>query len=203
MKINCKLSLSFMLILFVISCVSPTFESPAVCKGSQSWLGFSTGIRCFDYSIPDEYSRLNSKGFAVSYGFVYGFNNNLGLTSSSSFYSVSSEYWESRHTDYYYSLYLAPKIEFTKISSPVIFSTSIGPSYPELLKTQIMLGFKSKKDEIFALGIHLSFYCPYDVFINIGPAEASGIVIYLGYQIPYFDNPLNLAAGLGYRLRSF
>lgn len=64
-----------------------------------------------------------------------------------------------------------------------------------------MVGSKDKKNQIMTFGTNLSFYIPHDFFINLGPADDSGIVVYLGYQIPYFNNPVNLAVGLGCKLK--
>jgi len=64
-----------------------------------------------------------------------------------------------------------------------------------------MYGSKVAKNTMVSFGTHLSFYYPYDFYINIGPADGSGFVIYLGYQIPYYNNPLNFAFGIGHRLK--
>jgi hypothetical protein len=190
------------LILINTTCVSPTFESPAVHKGNQSWVGFACGYRCFDYSIPDEYSFEKTYGIALGAGFNYGFTDNIGLVSSIMFYGVNGYYDGFEYqTKSFFSMWLASKFELTRNTSRDIFSVSIGPAYPEIVKLNIMYGSKVAKNTMVSFGTHLSFYYPYDFYINIGPAEGSGFVIYLGYQIPYYNNPLNFAFGIGYRLK--
>ncbi len=190
------------LILINTTCVSPTFESPAVHKGNQSWIGFVGGYRCFDYGIPDEYSFEKTRGIILSAGFNYGFTENIGFASSILFYELDGYYDGFEYqTKSFLSLSLGSKFELTRNTSRDIFSISIGPAYPEIAKLNIMYGTKRVQNTMVSFGTHLSFYAPYDFYINIGPADSSGFVLYLGYQIPYYNNPLNLALSIGHRLR--
>uniref|UniRef100_A0A7V1EH20 Outer membrane protein beta-barrel domain-containing protein n=1 Tax=candidate division WOR-3 bacterium TaxID=2052148 RepID=A0A7V1EH20_UNCW3 len=199
------ISLLGYLILINTTCISPTFESSAVHKGNQSWVGFAGGYRCFDHSKPaifHGYSFESTYGISLGAGFNYGFTDNIGLVSSILFYRMNGYYDGFEYqTISFLSMWLASKFELTRNTSRDIFSVSIGPAFPEIVKLNIMYGAKGAKNTIVSFGTHLSFYYPYDFYINIGPAEGSGFVIYLGHQIPYFNNPLNLAVGIGYRLK--
>ncbi|MGQ9701137.1 MAG: hypothetical protein ACUVQT_01610 [bacterium] len=187
--------------VIILSCISPTFDSPIVKKGSSGWIGATAGINSFDYSIPDDYSMEDTRGVIGGFGFNYGFTENVGLTTGLLLYAITGQYdGIVPKREYIPSLYLAPKFELTRNNSRVAFSFALGPAHPELIKTELMVGFRGLKNEILTFGTHLTFYVPYDFFINLGPAQGPGFVFYLGYQIPYFNNPLNLAAGIGYRL---
>lgn len=204
-KVKCLVLCFISIVWFQISCVSPTFESPVVRKYSQSWFGIGGGINSFDYTLPDEthyepISMENTKGIFANCGFNYGFTENIGVTIGISLSLVHGLYdGINSKIEYYPSIYLASKFEITKNTSDNVLSVVFGPAYPELIKTRIMFGFKGVKNEMLTFGTNLFFYYPYDFFINLGPKEGSGSVIYLGYRIPYFGNPVNLALGLGYR----
>lgn len=193
--------LQFMLVIF-LSCISPTFDSPILKKGPSGWIGAAAGISSFDYPLLD-YSIESTRGVSGGVGFDYGFSENIGLTSLLLFYAIDGKKYAGMESEprreYFTSLHLAFKSEVTRNNSEVAFSFALGPAYPELVKTELMVGFRGVKNKILTFGTHLFLYVPYDFFINLGPAQGPGFVFYLGYRIPYCGNPLNLAAGIGYR----
>ncbi len=194
-----KIYLAFILLVLLSCCMSPTFDSPMVKKGSSGWVGAVAGFRCFDYSSNiSSYSMANTRGLCSGFGFNYGFNENIGLTNVLLIYIINGEY-SGTVPKRAYSLYMAYKFEATRNKSRNVFSFTIGPALPELVRTELMVGFKDDKNKILSFGTHLSIYAPYDFFINFGPAQGPGFVFYVGYQIPAFHNPLNLGAGIGYR----
>ncbi|MEO0162786.1 MAG: hypothetical protein ABIL39_11840 [candidate division WOR-3 bacterium] len=198
-------SVLVILMLLNVSCLIPTFDSPIVRKGMQGWVGVTGGYRCFDYGVIDEYNFEDTKGVAVAGGLFYGFSDKIGLSSNFTVYRIEG-YRDGTTYQIHnrFSASIAPKIELRKNRNPTL-SVALGPAFPDIIRGTLMVGFRDEtRNTLYTLGTHITYFAffkPYDFFVNIGPGEGSGIVFYLGYQLPYWDNPQNFGVGLGYRFR--
>ncbi len=172
---NALFYLAIILLVF-LSCISPTFDSPMVKKGSSGWVGAVAGFRCFDYGIPDEYSLENTRGACSGFGFNYGFTENVGITGVVLVYGMNGYYdGIEPKVEFKPSFYLAPKFEITRNKSRNVFSLTIGPALPEIVRAELMVGFKGDKNEILCFGTHLTLYAPYDFFYQSKSCTRFGI----------------------------
>lgn len=200
------LNILLIFILLNVSCLIPTFESPVVRKGVQGWVGLTGGYYCFNYGVPTEYRFEKTRGISGACGLFYGFSDKIGLSSNFVMYRIEG-YRDGGTYQIHnrFSASIATQVELRKNRNPIL-SVALGPAFPDIMRGMLMVGFRDgMRNTLYTLGTHISYFTflkPYDVFVNIGSDEGSGIVVYFGYQLPYYwDNPLNFAAGLGYRFR--
>lgn len=196
--------------LIIVGCVSPTFESVSVKKGSRDWIGILGGYRSFDHNetfyVDGNNEVIDTRGIVGSIGRDYGFTENIGIVWQGAlyyyYYTGFSDDHEYRSSRIFPTGSLCLKFEPTRPTSRVAFSISTGPAFPELVKTTLMVGLQKNARDVIWLGSHIGFYLPYDVFVNVKPFSNIGIILYTGYRLPLptiDSNRFNIAGRIGYR----
>lgn len=211
--------LLFGMSMLISSCVTPVFEGAEVRKGFHGSVGITGGYHCFNDDGWGEWGGawVKTRGVVGSAGLSHGLSDNVGWFVQSSFYLVScnDDYSASgRDFNFFPDLTLGLKYEFTRASSPVVFSLLGGSSFPAILKFRPMLGIRHNKQEIFAVGMHFTaagLYFPIDFFATVRPSGGKGFTFYVGHQTMWLfeklkrdsdtnHTPANIALGIGYQL---